>query len=740
MIKTSIRFFYYALFLLVPLVMSSQTSELFEFNKMLVIYAITVSVVCLWITHILVHGAKIVFYPLITVPFLVFLLSQFVSTAFSIDLHTSLFGYYGRFNGGLVSIISYFLLFFVFFQVFEKKHVPKLLIVSMIASCIVVLWGLPGWFGHDLSCLVFTGEWTNTCWTHNFRPSERMFSTLGQPNWLGAYLVIHLCMGIWGVFQRFFISVSQKSQKVSQHAVSVFDSWQLVSFGYVFLMFVGVVATRSRSALLAAAVCVLAFSIFLFLKFKKGKQDFVHNPLIQTGAILMGGCIIILLFIKTGIPRVDTYLSLETIAPSDEASSLGKEENQEQEKTSSPELKQEVSDSFDIRRIVWEGAWKLGMQYPLFGTGVETFAYAYYFTRPVAHNMTSEWDFIYNKAHNEFLNYLATTGFVGLASYLLFIGSVFVAAWFILRKSSFSFYDRFFIFTCIIAYFSILITNFFGFSVTSINIFFSILPAGIGIYLPESYKKQHKDISPAHSFVSTIGILILGGIGVYFLYAIYQYRAADILYARAQTFIGAQSYDKAVEYLEEALARRYEHVYEDKMSHVLAQYSLLTGFENEEGQKTTHTFIEYSEMYNASSLQAAPQNVLYWKTKGRNAYLYYYATNDVSYLSDGEESLDVARKLAPTDPQILHSEALLYSAFASAYEDDTEKKKRYEEKSIRTLDDAIALKQNFRDAHVLKGQLLAQYGEVDKAREVFEFVLEHIEPRDTEVREELEKL
>jgi hypothetical protein len=41
---------------------------------------------------------------------------------------------------------------------------------------------------------------------------------------------------------------------------------------------------------------------------------------------------------------------------------------------------------------------------------------------------------------------------------------------------------------------------------------------------------------------------------------------------------------------------------------------------------------------------------------------------------------------------------------------------------------------------VLKGQLLVQYGREDEAREVFEFVLENIEPRDTEVLEELEKL
>ena len=80
------------------------------------------------------------------------------------------------------------------------------------------------------------------------------------------------------------------------------------------------------------------------------------------------------------------------------------------------------TDSGQIRLYVWQGALDIWKAYPLFGTGVETFAFAYYQFRPAEHNLTSEWDYLYNKAHNEYLNYLATTGALGLGSYLLFIG------------------------------------------------------------------------------------------------------------------------------------------------------------------------------------------------------------------------------------------------------------------------------------------------------------------------------
>ena len=72
--------------------------------------------------------------------------------------------------------------------------------------------------------------------------------------------------------------------------------------------------------------------------------------------------------------------------------------------------------------MVWKGAIDIWLHNPIFGTGLETFAFAYYQYRPAAHNMTSEAQFLYNKAHNEYLNYLATTGTVGIVTYLLMIG------------------------------------------------------------------------------------------------------------------------------------------------------------------------------------------------------------------------------------------------------------------------------------------------------------------------------
>ncbi len=136
-----------------------------------------------------------------------------------------------------------------------------------------------------------------------------------------------------------------------------------------------------------------------------------------------------------------------------------------------------------IRRVVWQGAIELGKKYPLFGTGVETFGYSYYWVRPAVHNLTSEADFLYNKAHNEYLNFLATTGFFGLVTYLFLIVSiirtltikskdVILAKAGIHQISSSDLSSP-----LLLGFISILITNYFGFSVVNVALFFFLFPA-----------------------------------------------------------------------------------------------------------------------------------------------------------------------------------------------------------------------------------------------------------------------
>lgn len=706
-----IFFLFTLLFFLTPLIMNSITSELFEFNKMIFIYFITSLILFFWIGKMIFLNKIIMKKTFLDFFIILFLLSQILSTVFSIDIHTSLFGYYGRFNGGLLSIISYIILYYAFVSNLNKDAFLKLLRISIITSFIVILWGLPGKVGYDLSCLLFTGQLNNSCWTEQFKPAERMFSTLGQPNWLGAYLAINFFIGLY-----FFIKSNSK----------ISDGFYL---SYLFLNFSSILFTRSRSAFISV-IFGLIFLIFfqLFFNIKTGGYKKLHKCFSKILFLFFIFLISVLLF-KTGIEKIDRFLKLDFVTKKNSS------QNQTTTTQFTPNIK--VTESFDIRKIVWQGAIDLGKRYPLFGTGVETFAYAYYFVRPVEHNLTSEWDYLYNKAHNEFLNYLATTGFFGLGSYLMLI------LFFILNsfKNLNTNREVSFLKVCLLSsYFTILITNFFGFSTTTINLFFYLIPAFTFILQQKEGLKEEEIMDFQVKKLNSIQIFF-GLILVFFIFSalifIGNYWYADTLYAKADVYQKTGYYKEALSELQKALKLKYEHVYQDKLSYLLANFAYVIFKPNLKSEISQ--LISASKFYNEQSLKASPKNVIYYKTRAKIFYIFYQITMDKSYLINGIKTLDIAFKLSPTDPKIPYTQSIFYSLLADEVKNKKEKE-LYQNYLLSNLDLAIKLKPDYRDAYFLKGKFLKTIGRKNDAKKIFEYILKNISPNDQEVKEELKNL
>jgi len=706
---------YIFLIAITPIIMLSITSELFEFNKTIFIYAITILILFLWLVKIKIlktTGLKKNFFFL---PFIVFLSTQTLSTIFSIDLWTSLFGYYGRFNGGLISIFTYLSLFFIFianYNDFSHYFLERFLRISLFSSLLVILWGLPGKFGYDLTCYLFTKKLDNTCWTDQFRPNERIFSTLGQPNWLGAYLLINFFIGLY-----FYFKNEDNLKYIFLNGL------------YLFLNFSALLFTRSRSSLLAFFIGIILFIIFYVLI--RLKNTFRHFSNYQSIIFLFLILFIPTLIFKTGVPIVDQILSkpINFIKPKTSESSS---------KIVKPSSIL-VTDSGEIRKIVWKGAIDLGLKYPFLGTGVETFAYSYYFVRPKEHNLTSEWDYLYNKAHNEYLNYLATTGFIGLISYLLMIISVFYL--FILKikdqreeRDIFNSGQALLKICLLLAYLSILITNFFGFSTTTINLFFYLIPAVLFVLVFPKLSTNHdkkiffskQTISLPKSFLFLLAFIFL-----YLEMLVFSYWLADVFYNKGNLYNQTGQYQIAVDYYNQALKLRYEHVYEDKLSFALANLAFVASYQKENA--LSERLIKLSDFYNQKSLHASPKNVLYWKTQAKNYYLFYQISNRINWLKNGVIALKQAQKLALTDPKISYNLAL----FASLLSDEEKNNPKWVNLALSTIDHSISLKPNFRDAYFLKGQLLKKYGRKDEAKKIFQYILERINPDDEEIKKEI---
>jgi len=516
-----IKKLFLCLFFATPLIFTLFNSELFELPKMYFVYFVTILILTLHFYNYFLGFQPLIRRTRLSIPLFIFLLSQIVSTFFSADPHTSIFGYYSRLNGGLLSLISYFVLYQVLVVYVDEKFKKQIINTSLISGFLIASFGILEHFGID-----------QKYWVQDVQ--NRVFSTLGQPNWLAAYLCILICFSFCSIHNTYYLLLTT-------------------------ILTLCLIYTKSKSGIIAALIS---------LPFCLNKKNFYY------------------FFV---VIAITAFFFLNKKIPTATPTTLN------------------ITASSDIRKIVWQGALKLFSQHPLVGTGPETFAYTYYWVRPLSHNLTSEWEFLYNKAHNEYLNYLATTGVFGFLSYI----AVILTSLYLLFK--------FPIFLA--AYLSILITNFAGFSVVITSIYFFLLPALIETPLDTTkHPTKNKLILIPLVLVS---FLLIKNIVSFYL--------ADIAHN--------QGYDSS------AIALNpYEPLY---FSQLALQYS--------QDGKINEALMNTNIAYRISPLNI---NIL----KERAQTFLYLAYKEPKYFNKALETLVQITKLAPTDAKTFQTIGQLYQA------------------------------------------------------------------------------
>lgn len=694
-----IKYSFYLLFALVPLIFTPFNFELFEFNKMWVTFILSIVITASWFIKMVISGQiKIQRTPL-DIPLLLFLAANMLSTIFSIDVHTSIWGYYSRFNGSLLSIISYILLYYVFINnLNNKEEVIKILIISFITGAFIALYGVLEHFGIDAQY-----------WVQDVK--NRVFSTLGQPNWLAAYLSV-------------LIPIAIALGLVNSKRTLLTSSFYLLVSS---LFYLALLYTKSRSGFLGLGTGI----VFLFtIYFWHNRQSFPNITLkkfINLHRYILAVFIALsLLTFIVGSPfekfnqftfeGVKNRLTTQT--------GLAASEVPLQRGGVGPALETGGTESGEIRKIVWKGAIDIARAYPLFGSGVETFAFAYYKFRPAAHNLTSEWDFLYNKAHNEYLNYAATTGFVGLAAYLGIILTFIVVC--IKRKILNT--DYLLLPTSLVAgYISILVSNFFGFSVVIINLYFFLIPAMVfitsGVLDPKKifvlrlFKNSSKP-----STIQLINIAVVIFIAYYLLLNLTLFWLADVFYARGYNLDRAGQFEKGYQYLISAVEKRSdEPVFREELASNMA--ILATAFHAQDQASTAAKLVDQSILTSREVVKKHPNNVTFWKSQAR--MFYTLSAIDEKYLSDALIALQQASLLTPTDAKISYNLGLLYG--------QTEQPGL----AIKTLEETIRLKPNYRDAYFALGLFYDEKEERQKAIEAMDYILKNIASTDAEATQQL---
>lgn len=624
---------------------------------------------------------------------LLFLFVTFLSLLISIDKYVSFFGYYGRFNGGFLSFLVYSFLAFVILLIFERKDLKTLFKISFATSILVAVIGILSKFNFDILCFVFSGSLKNDCWTVYFKPSERIFSTLGQPNWLATYLGVNFFIGLM-----FFL----KNKKIKIYEILAFI---IFSFAIVY--------TRSTSGICAVFFAFLVGFLLLLRKFS------VKNPKFRKTLGLFFIFIFISIisgygrFIISRTKNATSWIaekSIKNFFMNQETSQYKNELVEKTKKFSS----EEITDSFKIRLIVWKGAIELWKKYPFLGTGIDTFGIAYYFTRPIEHNYTSEWDYLYNKAHNEFLNFLATSGILGLISYLLLLFYPLILS----LKTWFKKGDLFYL-TGILVFIVIHITNFFGFSTTISNLYlFTFMALIVNQALDLEKIKEKKEIFhknffyPIFAFAIVISFLLL-----FFLIKMY---IADLSYAKGKMYENLDNYYQAVQEYNKAIKLFYNPVYAQRLAFTTAfLYSSYTPYKDKLDMDLGK-LKDLSTFFINKAIKDSPYNFIYYRTKAKINYLFFQANLEKKYLDIAINNLEKAIKLAPTEPRVRY----LYVYFR--FIESRDSKNELEKLLIKEIENLISLKTDYAQAHILKAKILfALYGEksakeylIEKAKEL----------------------
>lgn len=680
---------------------------------MMLVYALTITIVTAWIIKMVKNQKLIISRTPLDIPLLLFLLSQVLATIFSIDKHTSIWGYYSRSNGGLLSITSYILLYYAFVSNFSWTDLGRFLKVMLLGGLLVSLWAIPEHFGRSFSCLILQGEFTASCWVQDVQ--ARVFATLGQPNWLAAYLGMIIFIAIYF----FMVKEGLKSK--------------IYYFCLILLYYLAFSFTYSRGATLGliggfltliVSLIVINYDKKLFKKPSKLISYLIKSSLVRKLTLVL------FYFLLINFLFASALTSFSLIKQSAAPTRPGLVTNSAPTGT---QLENGGTESGQIRLIVWRGAFDIFRNYPVFGSGVETFAYSYFKFRPNEHNLVSEWDFLYNKAHNEYLNYLATTGILGFGSYVAMIGFfiIWVFKFFINKKVSPK--DKLLISCFFAGYVSYLIQNIFGFSVVMIALLFYLFPAftfvGSATTSDLKLKKNHfllkiADLTllkrPIYSKVLLIIILVMG---VYLLAGVYRYWLADSLFKRGLDLANFGNTGRAYNLiLQSTKINQGEPLYKSELGNIAAVNAVSLA---KDEATLSAALVEIAQDQTEKALEISPANVSLWRTAIRTYFA--LSTLDKEFNKKTIEVINYAISLAPNDPKIYHSKGVILDNFGDI------------KGSISSFEKAVELKPNYHEALFSLGLEYEKDKQIDRAIETMERILKLI-PNEPDAAKKLEDL
>ncbi len=650
-----------------PLLFSPLSHELFEFPKMVWVYFLAILGLGLLFGKSLTQSKLTIAVHPLSRPLVIYSLVLVVSTILSIDLYTSIMGYYSRFHGGLASLAAYVVLFYLALIYLlppdsRRQRTAKLVWSWVMSSIVISAWAVAEHFGFSPSCWLLRGELNADCWVQDVQ--ARVFATFGQPNWLAAYLLtsIPLSLGLLVV----------SAQKYLQ-----FVAWLGLTLGYAALWY-----TYSRSGwigLVAAGVTLLPWA--WRIPYRR------LWPWLGLVVVVCG--LVSLSSIQMASQRTSTAL---------ESGNLD-------------------SSTGQIRLLVWQGSLETALAYPVFGSGPETFPYSFLAHRPAGLNQTTEWNFLYNKAHNEVLQYAVTTGVVGLVAWLLLYVKLGHLAW---QQRILSLHPRQLttegmvpasLLAGIVGTFT---AQLLGFSVVVTGLYFWL---AVAIVIAPTTKLRQAALSPMwRSTLGVIGSLTIVGLGL----GLSCYFFAEVIANQAHTSLRTNPWRAEQQLTIATRLNPFESSYQQQLALADAYLAQVT--------TTTATATYYARQADKEAQGAYrlnPYHIL--NLKGITTVYQQLSNVDQKYLDSAIKMAQTTVELDLTDANAQHTLAQLYLQ-AKDYE-----------LALATFNRVIDLRPQAADSYIARAIYYRQTNQPELARQDLQLA-QTLEPTNPEVIENLQQL
>lgn len=426
--KNDVSFFFRAnvyilscLLLFLPLIFSTRTYDNFALHKA-VFFHVMVSVLFAFMILGRLHEVRHdVFIPsnALFLPLLFLCASATLSFILSCNVYVSFLGSYQRFDGywHFLHLIAFYILMVYFFRRLEPCYFSLLIIVP---SFFAAMYALCQHYGLD--------------WFSWLSIDRRSISTFGHANTLAGYLAM--------VFP--FVLIEYLQPVVFRKSRFTAGAAGLLCL----ILYAALLLTFSRAGLLSLAAA-LFIVLVLVCGFELRKYFFKITVLLF---LFASAAFYLNRESKTAVLPVtlrERYLS-----------SVNLHESTVRE-----------------RILIWDACLKVVRDYPITGAGYEALisVFSKYKSQPLVRLGP---DYLADKAHNEYLNAAATTGFIGLAAFLWLILSLIFLAYLSLRRHKGNNTDSFLLSSAFAASLAAYLVNIcFGFSTVVTQVYFFLIAA-----------------------------------------------------------------------------------------------------------------------------------------------------------------------------------------------------------------------------------------------------------------------